>query len=501
MERKEQWRPILDEAYFYAMPNRNPFDMSLDGASMDDELFDMTLANDMDKFVNQTMAALTPQEIDWLELIPGEMVDEDTESEVARKLQFDTDTFFYYMRKSNFDVAVQEAYEDMAISTGIIQVLEGDDDDPLVFATVPNNAVGLECDAFGDLSGVFRDYREMLVDHALEVFGEDIKIPEQVLQGQAPHKMNVYECSYYDRDKKNYKYYLVNPDHRVIMLEKELESWPWIAFRWSKRPGEDRGRGPALKASKTQATINRALADELRSAALKGQPPYMAFHDYVINPWNFKVEPNTIIPVNPLGTETWPIQQLPVGGDITFTAIVINDLRSQIHEIMFTQPLQPLQNEPVRTATEVAIKQAELRDNRGAAYSRVQRELLFPLVKRVIYILAKKGKMKPLVIDGKQVDVSFKTPLVTSKDSNQVKNFVEYFQILSALFTPAVAINMTQMAKLPEWIGRKLNTDLSLIKGEAEIVGLMQEAADAAMGAVEQQQPGPQPLPEQNPVI
>lgn len=497
MERKDQWRSLLDQAYFYALPNRNPWDMVLEGTAMDTGLYDMTLASDTTKFVNQTISSLTPPEIDWLSFIPGSSVNENTMAAIAEKLQIDTEIFFYYIRKSNFDVAIQEAYEDMAVSTGIIQVNEGTEDDPLIFSTVPNDKVGLETDPHGDLSAFYRDYKEMPLEHVRDLWGDDIKIPEAVFNGQPPHTLNIKECSYYDFKEKVYYYYLVSPDYKEIMLSDTFESWPWIGFRWSRRSGEDRGRGPALMAAPTAATINKAIEDELRSAALNANPPYMAFHDYVINPYNFKVEPNTIIPVNPLGTETWPIAPLPVGANTSYTAIVINDLRAQIHDIMFTQSLQPLQQEKIRTATEVAIKQGELRDNRGAAYSRVQRELLLPLVKRVVFILSKKKIMDPLIIDGKQVDVSFKTPLTLNKDVAEVKTFLEYFEVLSALYTPGIAINLLKVEKIPRWAGRKLGANLEMIKGEQEIVKLVQQAAQAALGAVESQQPGAQEVPPQ----
>lgn len=491
--RTEEWRGLLDMAYFYAMPNRNPWDLQITpGEQLNASLYDNTLAMAMTKFVNRTISALIPPEINWLKFIPGERLEEDEQALLAEELQEATDTFFYYLRQSNFDVVIQEAFEDMAVSTGVLQINEGDNDEPLVFSSIPNDKISFEAGPNGDLTGFFREWKELPLDQ-VESLWSDAKIPARAFQQQAePKIINIKECSYFDFKKKRFQYYVIASDFKEIMLHEEQESWPWVGFRWTRRSGEDRGRGPALMAAPTAATINKVIEDELRSAALKAAPPYMAFHDYVINPYNFKIEPNTIIPVNPMGTETWPIAPLPSAGDVTFTAIVLNDLRAQINEIMFTQPLQPLQTEPVRTATEVAIKQGEMRENQGASYSRVQREMLVPLVRRILFILQKKNLMKPLNIDGKQVAITFQTPLSSTKDANEVQNFLEYFQIISGLYTPGVAINLLDMPKIPRWIGDKLNTNLSLIKSEQEIIELMQNAAEAALGASEEQQPGPQ---------
>ena len=492
MTKTMEWKELLDATYFYAMPNRNPFDDTLTpGTTLNERVFDNTLPLALRKFVNRMIKALTPPEINWLKLVPGRQIPDDQKSAKEQQLQHATETFFFYLRESNFDLVIQEAFMDMAISTGVIQVNEGDEANPIIFSAIPQDQIGFETDPLGNLSGFFRIWKNIPIEQAMHLWDDKLKIPPQVHNRQQPICLTIKECSYLDFKTKKYCYYVIEDDCKELMFEDEMESWPWIGFRWSRHPGEDRGRGPAIDAMPTAATINRAIEDELKSAALKANPPYMAFHDYVINPYSFQVEPNTIIPVNPLGTETWPIAPLPGGGDITFGALVVNDLRAQINEIMLTQPLQPLQNEPVRTATEVAITQNELRENAGAAFSRVQRELFDPLVKRVLYILKKRGLIDPIVIDGKEVSITYHTPLSVSKDANDVRTFVEYFQIIAGLFTPGIAINLVDAPKLPRWIGSKLNTQLDLIKSDLQIKDLIKQALQMAQGAAEGQQPGP----------
>lgn len=492
MSEAEQWRDLLDTVYFYAMPNRNPYDGSSKGTELNARLYDGTLALATRKFVNRMIKALTPPEIDWIKLVPGVEVPEGEKEAQQELLQKATDTFFFYLRRSNFDLTIQEAFYDMTISMGLLQLNEGSDDDLLKFSSIPSDQVGVEVDPQGELSGYFRTWREMPLDQAQYQWDDQLKIPQAILDQQEP-KLHVKECSYFDFKEKTYKYYVLESTSKEIMFEQDLgESWPWIGFRWNRRSGESRGRGPAMDAFPTAATINKAVEDELVSAALRANPPYMAFHDFVINPYNFRVEPNTLIPVNPMGTETWPIAPLPNGGDISFTALVVNDLRAQINEIMMAQPLQPLQDGPVRTATEVAVTQNELRENAGASFSRVQRELFDPLVKRVLYILQRNGKIPKFVVDGKEVAISYATPLSVSKDVNDVTRFVEWYQIIAGLFTPGIAINMVEAAQIPKWTAEKLNTNLSLVKSSAEVQKLIDQALEAAQDAVESQQPGPQ---------
>lgn len=497
MEKTAQWKELLDTTYFYALPNRNPFDDTFTpGTNLNERVYDGTLVLAMRKFVNRMIKALMPPEINWMQLSPGKLIPDELKEEKDRELQEATETFFFYLRQSNFDLAIYEAFTDMAVSTGVLQCNEGkSDEDPLIFSTVPQDQVGFETDPYGGISGIFREWKDIPVDQAQWLWNDELKIPEEVMNSQPPHKMCVIECSYYDFKEDKYKYYVIESKSKKIMYESDSDSWAWIPFRWSRTTAEDRGRGPAIDAMPTATTINRALEDEMKSASLKANPPYMAFHDFVINPYNFRIEPNTIIPVNPTGTETWPIAPLPNGGDIAFSALIVNDLRSQINEIMMAIPLQPTQGDKVRTATEVAIVNNELRENAGAAYSRLQRELFDPLVKRVIYILQKKGLMNKIKIDGKEVAITYQTPLSASKNFTDIQTFVEFYQILSGIFTPGVAINLVDAPKLPRWMGQKLNTQLDLIKDESEIISLIQQAMQMGQEAIQQQQPGPAEVP------
>jgi len=488
----QNWHELLQTTYKYALPNRNPWDLTVEGSNLNHDVYDSTLVLGLRKFVNRMINALVPPDINWLKLVAGTLIRPDELEERNLQLQTITDTFFHYLRQSNFDLVIHEAFTDMSISTGVLQINEGGDDDPIIFSAIPSDKISFESGPRGDLSAFFRDWHSVPVEYAIELWGDDFSVPKELMdQSDKPLTMDLYEISFYDYTDKIYRYFVIEKTTKHICFEKEEDSWEWVGFRWSKLAGEDRGRGPAIDAMPTAATINKAMEDEMKAAALKANPPYMAFTDALINPYNFQIAPNSFIPVNAMGTESWPLAPLPGGGDISFTTIVINDLRSQINELMMAQPMQMPQAGPVRTATEVAIIQQELRENAGASFSRVQRELFLPLVKRVLWILKKKGLIEPIVIDGKEVAITFATPLSASKDQSDVQNFMNFFELMSALFTPGIAINLVDAPKLPRWIGEKLSSDLSLIKNESQIIQLIRQAQELAENAAEQQQPGP----------
>lgn len=488
---RENWRELLDATYKYALPNRNVWDdQNTTGENYNWDVYENTLGLGLRKFVNRMINALVPPDQNWVNLKAGSFIPKDQVEDKNEILQNVTDTFFFYLRQSNFDLVIHEAFTDMAISTGVIQINEGPAEDPLLFSSIPSNTVAFESGPRGDLSAFFRDWYRIAPEYALFVWGDEFKLPEALKNKSEAFEMNLYEISYFDFKERIYKYFVIEESTKEIVFSKSEESWEWIGFRWSRLPGEDAGRGPAIEAMPTAATLNKAMEYEMKAGALAAAPPLMAYTEHVINPYTFNVAPNEIIAVKPIGTETWPIAPLPVGGDITFTSIIMNDLRAQVNEIMMAQPLQPLQDSPVRTATEVAVIQNQLREDAGAQFSRVQRELFDPLVKRVLWILQKKGLIEPIIIDGKEVTLTYQTPLSISKNQNDVQTFLQFFEIMGGIFTPGVAINLIDAPKIPGWIGEKLNAELSLIKDEQQIIKLIKDAQEIAKDAIEEQQPG-----------
>jgi len=219
------------------------------------------------------------------------------------------------------------------------------------------------------------------------------------------------------------------------------------------------------------------MYDELAAAGVQANPVYMAYTDNVINPFTFVPEPNTIIPVRPDGTGTWPIAPLPQAGNPQFGLLVAEDLRQQIRNIMLADPTAISETTPVQTATFVAAAQRSNIENKVATYGRLQFELLDQLARRGLYILAKKGLIEPIRLDNKVVSVSFATPLVQSNEMLEVDKFSQFYQGMQAMLGPELATASIDLPKIPAWVGEKMDVDLSLIKDPAEILEMMQQGA------------------------
>lgn len=501
--RSSSWIKLLRNAYGLSQPNRNVFQLhQAPGTEKNFYTYDGTLVLATRRFVNQIQSGLVPADQNWMQFalsdrfvreIKNEIQDESQQQaffdDAKELLQQRTETFFDYMRGSNFSSSINEALYDMAVCTGALLVNEGNEEEPLIFSSVPADKIYFCEGPWGTLDYYFMEFEGLDKDVAMQMW-EGIKIPSTITNSQDPQqKLNLVLCSYRSREDKITYTRVIEPGTQTVCWEMQEAEGPFIVFRWSKLPGEEAGRGPVLDAFPSAATVNKAMEDEILAAELMAKPIYMAFSDGLFNPYSFRVDSNTVIPVNPLASGgTFPIQPLPKAGDINFGVIVINDLRMQIDKIMFNTALPPLEETPQTTATEINIRNNERLEDMNASFSRLQREFFFPLIKRVVHILMKKGLMPKFELNGKIIDVKFQTPLSLGRGQIQVSKFMQFYQGLTSIFGPEASATLIHAEKIPRFLAENLDTKLDLVKTQEEIIQTMQQMQEAAQQVSEQQQ-------------
>jgi hypothetical protein len=514
--RSANWVKVKRSAYALSQPNRNIFLQQIsEGALRNFYVYDGTLVLATRRFVNKMQSGLVPQNINWFQFAladkfiremreefgaqfgdnPNEEQTKQIEAQVNefkekanRVLQARTDAMFEYIRASNFDAVINEALYDMAVSTGALQINEGDDDEPLIFASIPADRVYYSEGPWGSIDAVFRDFIDIELATAQQMW-KNFTVPKVVMSNRDPYQLlTLYECSYYNYDRKEYCTVIIEKSTNEICYEKHEDSWPFVIFRWYKLAGEIEGRGPVLDAFPSAATINKVMEDEIMAADLMAKPIYLGFSDGLFNPYTFKLAANTIIPVNPIAAGgQLPIVPLPKAGDVGFGAIVLNDLRAQIDKLMFNTSLGPIEDAPELTATEVAIRQNEMVEDAAASFARLQRELFFPLIKRILWILKKKGLISPFEVNGKVVDVKFTTPLSLGKGQLDVNQFMTFFQHLAAILGPEKALIPINVTMLPKFFGENLNVHMPLIRSQPEIEKILAELEQEARQQQQQQ--------------
>ena len=134
---------------------------------------------------------------------------------------------------------------------------------------------------------------------------------------------------------------------------------------------------PAIK------TANLVIELILENAQMAISGMYQVEDDGVINVDNIQLIPGTIIPKALGSTGLTPVQ---AAGDFRVSDIVIKDMRTNIKKALYNDMLGNPNEKTPMSATEVAERMADLSRQIGAAFGRLQAELVNPVLQRVLYI-------------------------------------------------------------------------------------------------------------------
>lgn len=476
-----QWASIQEACYHYCIPSRDLYYYTnqTQGSQKNVKVFDTTGISATNKFVSKVQDALTPPQQTWALLEAGDDIPEDMKERVNKYLQDTTNKIFNYIRHSNFDLAVNECYYDLAIGTAVLQINEGPDEDPIQFHSIPLAQACFEESINGFIESAYRTWGEVRIQE-LKIMWPNATLP-QWIESAFENDPNASVKSLYEGvvyvlgDAKPYKYVLwIDSD---ILLEEESTSSPWVIFRWSKTNNEVMGRGPIMNALPALLSLNEIFRLELTSANLNVCKPLMAYSDGIFNPWTFKLEPNTVIPISPNSGGQPPIIPFPDTANPNFEQLVVVDLRQQINALMYADPLGPI-DAPTKTATELALRQKSLAEEIGPLFTRLQQEFLSRVIQRIIHILQIKGLLEPLTLDnGKEIKVRYQSPLVVAQGKQDVMGLMDYFAALQAIFQEN-ALMYIDPVKVPLWIAEKLGVDKNLIPEKERLEEFAKNASE-----------------------
>lgn len=501
------WRSILQTAYHYAMPDYNPFEnMGLagfltPGQQYDADIYDLTLPIAHKRLADKMLMNMVPQGQQWCKFKPGDAFGEEGTSDYQRALEATqkmTDHFFKILDRSNFYLAVGESLQDALISTGVMAINEGTKRNPLRYEAVPPAQVMFRGNALGEIDGIFRDWYQMRVENikAMWPWIKDEDIAK--LKKKPDDKIDIWENAWVDYDapdEERYKYVIMS-SNLVVLSDQSHSSWPWVTYRMRRLTGEIRGRGPSLCAYPTAATINQAVEDELVAAAFQANPMYMAASDSAFNQQTFTPRPGSIVPVQMVQGE-WPIKPFEQSGNIQFNALIVNDFRQQINDMMYAFPLGQV-NAPNRTATEAEIRYTDNLESFAAMVPRLQNEFFIPVIQRTLWVINKvlpdtfanippDIKEKIIAADGQIINLSFETPLMTAKGKVKTGALLGYYQAAASMLGPEAATASLNPVNVLTELADNEGVDIDNIKTREELEQLVQAAGQMAQQEAEQQ--------------
>jgi len=495
--KKEDFRNLYEEAYEFALPQRNLYDGHYDGkvggTKKMNRVFDSTAINSTQRFANRMQSGIFPPQRKWCRLEPGPDIPEDRKAEAQAALDIYNDRLFSTLKQSNFDIAIGEFLLDLSVGTAVMMVQPGDEVNPINFIPVPQYLVSIEEGANGQVDNVYRRIR--MKGEAIQRQWIDADIPTELqkkIDDKPTDDVELVEATVFDQKRGDYCYHVIHKESKTELVYRRMEYSPWIVSRYAKVAGEIYGRGPLITALPDVKTLNKTLELVLKNASLSISGVYTAADDGVLNPNTVKIMPGAIIPVaRNGGPQGESLRPLPRAGDFNVSQIVMNDLRQNIKRILLDESLPP-DNMSARSATEVVERMKELSQNLGSAFGRLINETMIPLVSKMLQVMDERGIITlPLKVNGLEVKISPVAPLAMAQNMEDVQNILQYAQIAQQA-GPAGQTTI-KIEEMMDYIAEKLGVPQSIRPTPQERMMMKQQMAQAAQQmAAEQQQMAPQ---------
>ena len=331
---------------------------------------------------------------------------------------------YQVFQASNYYAAINEFLLDgCTINTADLYTEYDPEKDSIIFQSRSPGEIYIVEDRYGRVKTIFREYT-MTAEQMQEKFKD---LPEEVKKeledGNQDEKHTIVHIvgprSNRDKDKpdsKNmpFESVYIYQDNESILHEGGYEEFPHLVWRYRKNSGEKYGRGPGMDNLEDVIQLNKHAFNKTKLGDLQVDPPK-------IRPKNMKGRFNYVP-----GAE-WYFSQfdqkpeaVTVPGNYAIGKDMVEDLRDGIRKAFKVDLFLMLQNiERQMTAREVMERAGEKAVVIGAAVGRLYQECLNPLIKRVLSIMQRAGKLPPAPADfakyGAKIEIELMGPLALSQ--------------------------------------------------------------------------------------
>ena len=490
---RENWVPLFEECYEYALPQRESFYSETAGQRRDDKIFDETAVVGVQEFASRLQHGIVPNFARWADLIAGSEVPKEERDAVDKDLDEVTEYVFDIIQNSNFGQEVHESFMDLAVGTGILVAEEGDALNPIVFSAVPLPHVVLDTGPDDRIDHIYRVRSKVRYAHLDLLYPNSTFDPKVMQHMGTDNTTDILEIVCRDYSKKNQEAFLhfaICMTTKTLLHKKEMQgvgSNPYVCFRWTKCAGEVYGRGPLINALSAIKTTNLTIELILENAQMAISGIYQMEDDGVINPDTIQLVPGSIIPKAMGSSGLQPIQ---AAGRFDVAQLVLSDMRLNIKNALYNDMLGNPDRTPA-TATEVAERMADLSRRMGAAFGRLQSELVQPVIQRVIYILKKQGRIELPTVNGREVKIRATSPLAQAQANQDITTVARFLEMVGGAFGPEMLQLLIDGEESALYLAKKFGVPERLIRSEEQrkqIAALAQQMAQQQQGMPVEQQ-------------
>jgi len=480
--KRKLWEPIFDDCYKFALPARARFDQTTVGRDNAGEIFDSTAVNSTPEFASRLQSGIVPPGVRFAKLVAGLDVPENQREDINRQLGPINDEIFRAIRDSNFSTAVAESFHDIAIGTAALIADPGDAVQVVNFTSVPLTNLLIKGGPWGVIETMARERRLELRD-AFSFYETGTFSPDMI---QAMHNKPEAMCDFVEITWRDRSLATERWQYRVIakkfkhMVDSDVfdgqGSNPWMVYRWTVASGEDWGRGPLMNALPDIKTLNLVQELTLENAEIAIAGMWQTDDEQTINSDNIQLVPGTIVPKRPGSNGLEPLES-PSNFDVG--RFVTEELQTSIKHALFDDMLGPV-DDPVKSATEINVRRAELARRIGAAYGRLINEMVRPVVIRVAQILRLRGVIDLPEIDGRFIDIVVTSPLANSQADEEILALDRYLEQLNLRFGARLTQVAVKAEEAARFLGKQHGIDPALLRNEQEARTLAEQMGQMA---------------------
>ena len=488
------------------------------GSKRMDKVFDATGIHSADLLTAGLHGTATNPATKWHRLnTPFPEANKD--SNVRKWLEGSTDVLFQrrYSPGTKFTSALNEVFDSAGrYGTGILYITQRRNGRNLYECRSLSECVIAENDE-GDIDTLMRSFSWTARQCVMEWGGKCSDWVRQQVEskkGTAPVEIIHAVCPRNDRDPT--KIDASNKPWRSVYFERKTgqlleesgyDEFPYAVFRWSRRPGEVYGRGPASVALPDVKMLQAAQLTTIKAAQKLTDPPLFLPDDGFMAP----------IRTVPGGLNFYrgnrEIFPMPTADKLPVTLEWMEEIRNRIRQTFYTDILQFVSDKDM-TATEVQQRTAERMRLMGPVLGRLE-DFLGKVIEVETAIAKRAGLMPPLpeeLSNNSQlvppnvdidINVEYVGPIFQAQRAADASGFGQMLQYAMPLLQsdPTMFGDVYSGPRTIKWLGRifQVPAEIEITDDErakmdqqqaammsAQAAGPMADAANKGAGAVKQ---------------
>lgn len=474
--------------------------VSTAGAKRTRRVFDSTALQAVQELAAAFQGTLTNPATTWSKLRFQDMDLNDNE-EAVNWLEEVNGIMHNKFNESNFNTEIAKGYQSFVAFGTMVLFHEEDDEDMdddnfggFRFTSMHMAKVAISENKKGFVDTIMRKF-ELTARQAIEKFGNDVHHEIQKAAIENPEKTFSFVHAIFPRDKKDVKVdektglapgnkrpiasIYVDASHNVIVKEDGYYDFPVYSARWSLMPGERYGRGPGHLALPDTRTLNKLKMRGLEAIDLQVRPPLLANQRDVFGQLDMRPGQISIVK-NHEGIREFVSQ---ARSDIL--QFSVEELKDSIKSIFFLDKLllPPRTETGEMTAFEVSQRVEQMQRVLGPVLSRLNHELLNPLVVRSFKMLSRAGQL-PEMPDilrerGVNVEIVFVNQLARAQQMQDVSAIQQWVNNLGMLaqLNPEV-IDVIDADGIAKHTARILGVPEVAVKSDAEVQDARDQRAE-----------------------